>query len=262
MVKEFSIPQQYALILGGSSGLGLASAKKLAEQGMGIVLIHRSTRSEMKEVDITFESIKKNGTPFYAFNIDVLNEDKRKELIAFAKAENIRFKFVLHSIAKGTLKAMAEKDKEPLNNEDYTLTMQYMAFSLYDWVLALHLSDILADDTRVIAFTSEGSSKAWKHYAAIAAAKSALEAIVRSMALEFAPYGIRSNCIQAGITITASMQRIPGSDLLEAYTKKRNPFKRMTTPEDVAAVVYLLCKNEAAWINGCIIPVDGGEHIS
>jgi enoyl-[acyl-carrier protein] reductase I len=55
---------------------------------------------------------------------------------------------------------------------------------------------------------------------------------------------------------------IPGSEQLKNITKKRNPFKRLTTPEDVANVVYLLTLDEASWINGAIIPADGGEHIS
>ena len=57
------------------------------------------------------------------------------------------------------------------------------------------------------------------------------------------------------------MRAIPGSDELKQHSLMRNPFKRLTTPEDVANVVYLLSKEEAAWINGSIIPVDGGEHI-
>jgi len=80
--------------------------------------------------------------------------------------------------------------------------------------------------------------------------------------LEFAPFGIKANCIQAGVTDTASLRAIPGSELIKAHSLLRNPFKRLTLPQDVANVVYLLCKDEAAWINGTIIPVDGGEHLS
>lgn len=261
MVKEFAQPQQYALILGGSSGLGLASAIKLAKHGMGLFIVHRNTRLEMKEIEQAFDAIKAMGVPCYTFNIDVLDKEKRTALIAFAKQEQIQFRCVLHSIAKGSLRALADEDNPVLSEDDFNLTMQYMAYSLLDWITALHDNQVLAPDTRVIAFTSEGSKRAWKNYGAVASAKAALEAIVRNMALEFAPYGIRTNCIQAGITATASMKRIPGSDLLVTFTEKRNPFKRMTMPEDVAAVVYLLCKEEAAWINGSIIPVDGGEHI-
>ena len=63
-------------------------------------------------------------------------------------------------------------------------------------------------------------------------------------------------------TNTASLRMVPSSKYLKKHSLLRNPFKRLTLPEDVANVVYLLCKDEAAWINGTIIPVDGGEHIS
>jgi enoyl-[acyl-carrier protein] reductase III len=262
MVNEFSTPQQYALILGGSSGLGLATAQKLAAHGMGVIIVHRNTRVEMKAVTEAFQSIKDMGFPFHAFNIDILDKGKRSDLISFLKDYNIKIGCLVHSIAKGSLKAMSEEDMSYLTAEDINFTLQYMAISLFDWVMDLHQAHVFEEDTRITAFTSEGSQKAWKYYGAVSAAKSALEAIIRNIALELAPYGIRANCIQAGITPTLSMQRIPGSDILMTHTMQRNPFKRMTTPEDVANVTYLLCKPEAAWINGSIIPVDGGEHIS
>jgi enoyl-[acyl-carrier protein] reductase III len=142
------------------------------------------------------------------------------------------------------------------------LTLQNMAISLYDWTKEIFKANLFAADARILAFTSEGSAKAWKHYGAVSAAKAALEAIMRNIALEFAPYGLRANCIQAGVTNTQSLQKIPGSAQLLEHAIKRNPFKRITTPADIANVVYLLCKDEAAWINGSVIPVDGGEHIS
>ena len=80
------------------------------------------------------------------------------------------------------------------------------------------------------------------------------------MAVEFSSYGLKTNIIQAGITETASLKRIPGSEKLIEVGIKRNPFGRMTTPEDVSGVIYLLCTDESFWINGAIIHVDGGEH--
>ena len=81
------------------------------------------------------------------------------------------------------------------------------------------------------------------------------------MALEFAKYGIRANCIQAGITVTRSFQMIPGNETLRVHALKHNPFRRLTVPDDVANVVYLLSKDEASWITGTILPVNGGEHL-
>ncbi|WP_118973308.1 SDR family oxidoreductase [Taibaiella koreensis] len=261
MVKEFETKGYMTLILGGSSGLGLAAAEKLAAQGMGICIVHRNTRSEMRTVTPAFERIQSHEVPFMSFNMDVMDAPKREAVLAALQPYRGRFRCILHSIAKGSLKTMDSAALPPLSTEDLKLTLDYMAFSLYDWVMAFRDAGLLAADARVLAFTSEGSHKAWKHYAAVATAKAALEALIRNMALELAPYGIRANCIQAGITPTASMKRIPGSDTLEAATPGRNPFGRMTRPGDVADVVYLLCKDEAAWINGSIIPVDGGEHI-
>src|SRR5690606_978869 len=114
---------------------------------------------------------------------------------------------------------------------------------------------------RVLSFTSIGNSRAYTGYAAVSAAKAALEAITRSIALEFAPHGIRANCIQAGLTDTKSQRMIPGAAQMKEQSILRNPFKRITTPEDVADAVYLLCQPEAAWITGAVIPVDGGESI-
>jgi enoyl-[acyl-carrier protein] reductase I len=81
------------------------------------------------------------------------------------------------------------------------------------------------------------------------------------MALEYAPLGIKANCIQAGVTDTESLRMIPGSEAMIKDTLERNPYGRLTKPEDVANAVYLLCRDEAAWINGAVVPVDGGEHI-
>ena len=68
--------------------------------------------------------------------------------------------------------------------------------------------------------------------------------------------------IQAGITDTPALQAIPGSKQLKARARLRNPGRRLTEPRDVANVIYLLSLDEAAWINGDVIRVDGGEHIS
>ena len=157
---------------------------------------------------------------------------------------------------------MISESTPTLQTDDFQLTIQAMGISLYDWTNAIFEAKLFSGDARVVSFTSEGNTKAWKNYAAVSAAKVTLEAITRNIALEYAPFGIRANCIQAGVTDTASLRMIPGSDEIKKHSLLRNPFNRLTLPEDVANVVYLLSKDEAAWINGTIIPVDGGEHIS
>lgn len=265
MMKEFQDKNQWALILGGSSGLGLATAKKLAKHGMNICIIHRNSRSQEAEIVAEFEIIKAEGIQFTSFNVDAFKPEKRNDIISELKpifGADGRIRTLVHSVAKGNLKPMLSEDKPILNTDDFNLTINAMAISLYDWTQALFKASLFAEDSRIISFTSEGNTKAWKNYAAVSAAKVTLEAITRNIALEFAAHGIKANCIQAGVTDTASLRMIPGSDDIIKHSLLRNPNNRLTLPEDVANVVYLLSKDEASWINGCVIPVDGGEHIS
>ena len=265
MVKEFSNKNYWALILGGSSGLGLATAIKLASHGCNIIIVHRSRKSELANIEKEFAIIKALGVDVLTINEDALQADKREIIVAAIRqqmGEQGKIRALIHSIAKGNLKPMLSEGSFVLQNDDFHFTMEAMAFSLYDWTKILFEQKLFTTDARVLSFTSEGNTKALKNYAAVSAAKAALEAITRNIALEFAPHGIKANCIQAGVTDTESFRMIPGHEEIKKHTLVRNPSKRMTTPEDVANVVYLLCKDEAAWINGSIIIADGGEHIS
>jgi NAD(P)-dependent dehydrogenase (short-subunit alcohol dehydrogenase family) len=165
-----------------------------------------------------------------------------------------------HAAALATPPVYSEKHF--LDEEDFSRTIHAMGTSLLGWVQGIFQRGLFADDARVLGLTSEGNQVAWKGYAAVAAAKVALESLARSIAVEYAPFGIRCNIVQAGITETPALAAIPGSDHMKAQARLRNPFRRLTTPRDVANVIYLLSTDEAAWINGEVLRVDGGEHIS
>ena len=263
MVKTQDYKGKWAVILGGSSGLGLATAQKLTKEGMHICIIHRTRRSAMTAFNEELEKMQSLDVEIQEHNIDALKPEKRAQFIEDIKnvvGEN-RVKALVHSIARGNLKPMYSKDDTTLSNEDFKLTIDAMAVSLYDWVSAFAQAGLFSSDARVIAFTSEGSQKSWVQYGAVGAAKAVLENITRGIALEFAPLGIKANCIQAGVTDTESLRMIPGSATMKEKSIERNPYGRLTSPEDVANAVYLLCRDEASWINGSVIPVDGGEHI-
>lgn len=256
--------KDWALILGGSSGLGLATAKKLAQQGYPIIIIHRDRRSDMDTIETAFEEIKSYGNKLITLNVDALNAEKRPGILkdikeGLTKGQHIRV--LVHSIAKGTLKPMHSKEGSSLSAMDFKITFEAMALSLYEWTTALVNEGLFAADARIISFTSEGNTKALPNYAAVSVAKVALEAITRSIALEYAPLGIKANCIQAGITQTKSLRMIPGFEQLKKHAVQRNPNKRLTTPEDVANAVYLLTTEESNWITGTVIRVDGGEGL-
>ncbi|MBI2269143.1 MAG: SDR family oxidoreductase [Bacteroidetes bacterium] len=268
---SFSEKKYWALILGGSSGFGLAAAKKLAEQGMNIFIVHKDRRGSMNDIEGEFEKIRSTGVSFVALNNDALTESGRTEILsqlADVLAGNGKIRLLLHSIAYGNLKPLIhsengkETDTALLEEEDFARTIFSMGTSLAIWTKVLFDKKYFTGDARIIGLTSEGSSVAWKGYAAVSMAKGVLENLCRSMAVEFAPYGIRTNIIQAGVTDTPALRMVPGSKKVAAFARSRNPFKRLTTPEDVAGVIYLLCMDESSWINGAIIRADGGEQIA
>lgn len=301
----------WGLILGGSSGFGLATAHELARHGLNLAIVHRDRRGAMARIEPEFEKIRRCGVQLATFNADALGASVRGEILdGLQKAlEGGRIRVLLHSIAFGNLKLIAPErpvgdrgrsrlaaelgvdesklaaaldglfdrgvdelhavarppayDSEScIGEEDLSLTIHSMGTSLLGWTQEILRRGMFAEDARVFGLTSEGNTVAWKGYAAVAAAKTALESIVRSIAVEMAPYGIRCNVIQAGITDTPALRLIPGNEHLKAQARLRNPFGRLTTPEDVAGVIYLLSRDEAAWVNGALIRVDGGEHVS
>lgn len=267
--------------------MGLASAHKLSQEGFNLCVVHRDRKSAAQLVEPEFEKIRSRKVQCITFNADALNETSRekilRELATHMGGEKIQL--LLHSVARGNLKLMtpyknvlparepyhkaADYLQEEFGNEnvhlktdDFLLTLDAMAVSFYTWVKAVFDRRLFAEKASVLSLTSEGSRKAWRNYSAVGAAKAALESISRAMAVEFAPYGIRSNILQPGVTITPSFKMIKGNEMIEEQSLLRNPFGRLTTPEDVANVVYLMSRQESEWINGAVIPVDGGESIA
>ncbi|MFS4415170.1 SDR family oxidoreductase [Maribacter sp. 2307ULW6-5] len=254
----------WALILGGSQGLGLATAQKLAKHGYHLIIAHRDRRSDMESIEADFAAMEALGVRVLSFNWDVLQAERRRELIRQLQQQlpnGQQIGVLVHSIAKGSLKPMRGGAAETLGTADFNITLNAMALSLYDWAKDLIHVNLFAPRARIVAFTSEGNTKAMAHYGAVSVAKVALEALVRNMAVEFAPLGITANCIQAGVTPTRAFEMIPGSAAIKDNALKRNPHGRLTTPRDVANVVYLLTLAEADWITGTVIKVDGGESL-
>jgi enoyl-[acyl-carrier protein] reductase I len=258
--RSFNGQGYWAVVLGGSSGIGLATVQKLATEGMHICLVHRDRRKDLPFVEAQIQLIRKCGVKCVSFNGDATRYENITTWVTDLKNQmepTEKIRVLVHSLSRGNLKPLTGQRR--LSRTDLALTMDAMALCLLDWVQFIHDQSCFANDARVLAFTSEGNRKSWKGYGAVSAAKQALEALCRSIALEFAPAGIRCNVIQPGVTDTPSFRMIPGHEYIAKISAQRNPFGRLTVPNDIANVVYLLCRDEASWINGALIPADGGE---
>lgn len=267
--KQFS--DFWAIILGGSSGFGMGAIEKLSRHGMNIAVLYRETAAEERLVKEKFSRMAAaSGVTILPYNINALDGAARNAFVqqfAAAAGGTHCVRLLLHSIARGNLKPLVEtggnsgvRGNEALSVDDIQLTSYAMSTSLLDWARALLSGELFHADARIIGLTSEGAHKYWEGYAAVAIAKSSLESLTTYMAVELGKYGLKTNLIQAGITETPSLKKIPASQKLIDLSAARSPLGRMTKVEDVANVIYLLCMDEAAWVNGTVIHVDGGEH--
>ena len=263
-----ALENEWALILGASSGFGEACALALADAGMNIFGVHLDRRSTFSQVEQVVQSIKNKGREVQFFNVNAADAEKRtatieavqKRLVEEKQPKYIRV--FLHSLAFGTLRPfIARSAGEAITKAQMDMTLDVMANSLVYWVQDLTGRNLMGRGSRIFAMTSAGGQRVWKTYGAVSAAKSALESHIRQLALELGPMGIAANAIRAGVTDTPALRKIPGHEEMIEIASKRNPSGRLTTPHDVGHVIVQLSHPGCGWVTGNVIGVDGGEFI-
>lgn len=265
-MKRNDKQEYYALILGASSGFGEATALRLAKDGFSILGVHLDRQATMPNVERIIKEIESCGVEAKFFNANAADGFKRNEIVSEIKAllnGKSLVKVIMHSLAFGTLKPFVPNEKEQaITKAQMEMTLDVMAHSLVYWVQDIVANNLLANGARIFAMTSSGSHSAIPYYGAVSAAKAALESHVRQLSVELGnKYGASVNSIMAGVTDTPALRKIPGNvDMIE-IAQRKNPHGRLTTPEDVAKVISLLCKDGGEWISGGLIHADGGEDI-
>jgi len=267
-MTETGGPTRWALIVGSSSGFGEAVSKALAREGLNVFGVHFDRRSNMEHVNQVIEALKAGGSDVLFFNINAGDATKRADALSqmqehWKKLGGDHFvKVFLHSIAFGSLKAYLETSPdEELTQAQMEMTVDVMGNNLVYWVQELMRRKMLGSGSRIYAMTSAGGHSVIPSYGAVSAAKAVLESHIRQLAFELMPHGITANAIQAGITMTAALAKIPGSDKLAEFARLRNPGGRLTTPQDVAEAIAALMNDKTQWLTGNVIRVDGGEDI-
>jgi enoyl-[acyl-carrier protein] reductase III len=253
----------WALILGASSGFGAAAARALANDGYSIFGVHLDRRSGMAQVDELRRELDGIGVGQHFFNINAADIEKMDGVLDELRTicgDGPKVRVLMHSLAFGTLGGFV--GDKPISAAQMDMTLRVMGHSLVDWTQGLVKRDLLERGGRIFAMTSTGSLRAIPNYGAVGAAKATLEAHCRQLAVELAPLEIAVNALRGGVTDTPALRRIPGHERLVDLAQQVNPYKRLTTPEDVAQALVALCAPGAYWITGNVINVDGGEAVT
>jgi NAD(P)-dependent dehydrogenase (short-subunit alcohol dehydrogenase family) len=260
-------PNEWALVLGASSGFGGAAAVEFARNGMNIFGVHLDRQATMPAVQQVIKDIKHCGREAVFYNMNAADAIKRNETLddiqeRFGANSQNTIKVLLHSLAFGTLKPfIGKKVDEIVSQAQMEMTVDVMANSLIYWVQGLVLRGLIKKGGRVFALTSSGGHSVLPSYGAVSAAKAALESHIRQLSMELGPLGITANAMMAGVTDTPALRKIPGAVKMLEVAIAKNPGGRLTTPEDVAQAMVLLCQMGGGWVSGNVIGVDGGEDI-
>lgn len=250
------------VVLGASSGFGAAAARAFAGAGLDVCGVHLDRKATLPLAEAVARDVEKAGRRALFYNVNATDPDKRAEVVRALAADGApRVRVLLHSLAFGTMRPLVGAGGSAVSPAQMAMTLDVMATSLVDWTQALLAAGLLERRARVFAMTSEGGRRVWPAYGPVAAAKAALESVVRQLAVELAPHDITVNAICAGVTETPAARKIPGFDRMANEARARHPRGRLTTPDDVASALVALADAGCGWITGNVIHVDGGEAL-
>jgi len=241
-----------ALITGGARGIGRAVARKFAAAGCDVIVNYYNSH---EEAEALCRELATEGRRTMAVQGSVAEPDSVDEMFEAIGKQFERLDIVVSNAASGVLKPALD-----MKLKHWRWCMETNAFALN--LLAQHAVPMMTSGGRIVAMTSLGSERAIPNYAFVGASKAALESLVRALAQELGPRGIRVNAVSAGVVDTDALAYFPNRDRLLADYAARTPAGPVLTPEHVADAVYLLCLPEADMVTGHTLFVDGGFAIS
>ena len=230
-------------VTGGSRGIGKAIALRLASLGATRVAIGY-LRSD-GPAEATAEELRALGAEPVLVRGNVSSERVQGEVRALGPLD-----VLVHNAATGVIRPALETEDK---HWDWTLNANARAFL----ALARAAAPEMPHGSSIIGISSLGSTRVLENYTLVGTSKAALEALVRYLAVELAPRGIRVNAVSAGVVETGALEHFPNRErMLEVGAQ--NPVGRLVTPDDVAGAVVFLCSQEAEMIRGQTVVVDGG----
>jgi enoyl-[acyl-carrier protein] reductase III len=241
-----------AVVTGASRGIGRSIAHRLATAGCDIVANYYNSHEEAEKL---CDEVRALGRRAFAIKASVGIPESVDELLEELRKHFDRIDIIVSNAASGVLKPAMK------------MTLKHWRWCMETNALALNLVtqrsvEMMPAGGSIVALSSLGASRAMPGYGFVGASKAALESLVRTLAQELGPRGIRVNTVSAGVVDTDALKYFPNHDQVLENFAERTPLGPTLTPDDVAGAVYLLCLPEARMITGHTLVVDGGFCIS
>jgi enoyl-[acyl-carrier protein] reductase III len=231
------------LVTGGSRGIGRAIALRFARGGAKRIAIGYLRNDDAAEA--TAEELRALGAEPVLIRGNVTSDKVVDQVAALGPLD-----VFVHNAATGVVRPALETE-----DKHWDWTMNANARALLSLTRAA--APQMQPGSSIVAISSLGSQRVLENYVLVGTSKAAIEALVRYLAVELAPRGIRVNAVSAGVVDTGALDHFPNKDEMLEFGR-RNPAGRIVAPEDVAAAVAFLCSPDAEMIRGHTLIVDGG----
>jgi NAD(P)-dependent dehydrogenase (short-subunit alcohol dehydrogenase family) len=239
------------VVTGGTRGIGRAISERFARSGAQIIANYVRNEKAAQELQ---SSAAQEGLPITICRADLTTTDGLTRIESHLGQSGARLAGIVHCAATGTHRTVE------------ALTARHL-----DWTFALNVRALFELVTRllnqfdrqscILAVSSLGATRVLPQYTAIGTSKGALEALIRHLAVELAPRGIRANVLTPGAVATEAWRAIPEGEARLAEAARRSPSGRLVTAEELALCAQFLCSPAAAGVNGQSLVVDGGTTI-
>jgi enoyl-[acyl-carrier protein] reductase III len=232
------------LVTGGSRGIGRETALRFADDGAARVAIGYLRNDRAAEE--TADEIRKRGAEPVLVRGNVASERVAREVADLGPLD-----VLVHNAATGVIRPALETEDK---HWDWTLAANARALLS----LARAAAPQMPTGSAIVGLSSLGSVRVLENYVLVGVSKAALEAVVRYLAVELAPRGIRANAVSAGVVETGALEHFPNREQMIADGLARTPAGRLVEPDDVADAVLFLCSPDAEMVRGQTLVVDGG----
>ena len=257
-MTQFNFDDRLALVTGSSRGIGRVIALYLASHGCDLIIHYRRDGSAAQAVAAEIRSLGREADVVQADLADSAETDRLMTTIADRHG---RLDFLIANAASTAFKTV---DETKAHNVDLTF-----AIVIKSLVQLVQGAVVLMEgrDGKIVTVSGLDSSRFIPRHSTLGAAKAGVEALTRYFACEYWPRGISANCVVPGPTLTDSLRVVMKQRGEDEYLRALQDRARMTAagrlsrPEDIAPVVAFLCSDEARWIVGQTLVVDGGFSI-
>jgi 3-oxoacyl-[acyl-carrier protein] reductase len=246
------LDKRIALVTGGSRGIGAASAKLLAANHAAVAVNFHSSEAAARQIA---EEITRAGGRAIAVQADVRVASQVTAMVEEVERKLGAVDILVSNAAIGfSTKPFIEQTWD-----EFSAKLNGELQAAFNCIQAVVPSMRARHSGSIIAISSTLSRHAGPGFSAHSTAKSGLDGLVRALALELGPLGIRVNVVAPGLTETDATAGLP--DQVKQYTVRATPLGRIGQPEDVAGAVLMLASDQARFVTGTYVPVNGGAFM-